>query len=164
MLKSSVRIPCRYTDTWTSEPPSLPLWNRREFLHHMIDIVDPDEPFDAQRYAQYEPESHFSACRTGHPCRGRRGNRTLHSRLIHGLFQSGSGNTEIRLNLKKEADMHGIADLYRRLSNVIPKPQQEFILTTLSVLFEHLKFLKQQANPFRPVTRSTGWRPRCLMS
>jgi tRNA dimethylallyltransferase len=108
----------RYMDIGTAKPSAL---EQARIPHHMIDIVDPDEPFDAQRYADEAQNLVFQLAEQGIPVLVAGGTGFYIRALIHGLFESGSGNSEIRLNLKKEADTKGIAGLYHRLCECDPK-------------------------------------------
>lgn len=84
--------------------------------HHMIDIIDPDEPFDAAQYAKiarkivgdlYKKDIlPFIVGGTGLYIRA----------LLHGLFQSHPPDPEIRKRLLKEVNTIGLSDLYRRLA------------------------------------------------
>ena len=108
----------RYMDIGTAKPSAL---EQARIPHHMIDIVDPDEPFDAQRYADMSQNLVFQLAEQGIPVLVAGGTGFYIRALIHGLFESGSGNSEIRLNLKKEADTKGTAELYHRLCECDPE-------------------------------------------
>jgi tRNA dimethylallyltransferase len=108
----------RYMDIGTAKPSSL---EQARIPHHMIDIVDPDEPFDAQRYAEMSQNIAFQLAEQGIPVLVAGGTGFYIRALIHGLFESGSGNSEIRLKLKEEADTNGTAELYLRLCVCDPK-------------------------------------------
>lgn len=108
----------RYLDIGTAKPSAL---ERARIPHHMIDIVDPDEPFDAQQYADMGQRLVFQLAEQGIPVLVAGGTGFYIRALIHGLFESGSGNPEIRLNLKKEVEVNGTAELYRRLCECDPR-------------------------------------------
>jgi tRNA dimethylallyltransferase len=108
----------RFMDIGTAKPSSMEL---ARIPHHMIDIVDPDEPFNAQQYADMSQNLVFKLSEQGIPVLVAGGTGFYIRALIHGLFESGSGNSEIRLNLKKEADNNGTTELYRRLCNCDPE-------------------------------------------
>ncbi len=107
----------RYMDIGTAKPTSM---ERARIPHHLIDIVDPDEQFDARQYANMSQELVFKLADRGIPVLVAGGTGFYIRALIHGLFESGSGNSEIRLNLKKEADINGTTGLYRRLRECDP--------------------------------------------
>ena len=107
----------RYMDIGTAKPSTL---EQARIPHHMIDIVDPDEPFDAQRYADMSQNLIFKLAEQGVPVLVAGGTGFYIRALIHGLFESGSGNSEIRLNLNKEAEAKGTDELYQRLCKCDP--------------------------------------------
>ncbi|MGA8181165.1 MAG: tRNA (adenosine(37)-N6)-dimethylallyltransferase MiaA [Desulfobacterales bacterium] len=88
--------------------------------HHMIDIIDPDERFDARQYAALARETiemlyhrnklPFVVGGTGFYIKA----------LLNGLFETESTEEHIRKGLKKEADSYGIAVLYARLCRLDP--------------------------------------------
>ena len=94
---------------------------QRRIPHHMIDIVDPDEDFDAARYSEM----------------GRKIIFTLHSRkcisivtggtglyikaLIYGLFRADSPDVKTRRQLKEESAAHGSTKLHNRLKQIDPE-------------------------------------------
>jgi tRNA dimethylallyltransferase len=107
----------RYMDIGTAKPSSI---EQARIPHHMIDIVDPDESFDAQQYADLSQDLVFKLAELGIPVVVAGGTGFYIRALIHGLFESGSGDPEIRLNLKKEADINGTTGLYHRLCECDP--------------------------------------------
>jgi tRNA dimethylallyltransferase len=107
----------RYMDIGTAKPSPL---EQARISHHMIDIVDPDEPFDAQQYADMSQNIIFQLAEQGVPVLVAGGTGFYIRALIHGLFESGSGNSEIRSKLKKEVDANGTDELYRRLCGCDP--------------------------------------------
>ena len=107
----------RHMDIGTAKPSSM---EQARIPHHMIDIVDPDESFDAQQYADMSQNLVFKLADQGIPIVVAGGTGFYIRALIHGLFESGSGNSEIRLNLKKEADTNGTTELYHRLCECDP--------------------------------------------
>jgi tRNA dimethylallyltransferase len=108
----------RYMDIGTAKPSAL---EQARIPHHMIDIVDPDEPFDAQQYADMSQNLVLELAAQGVPVLVAGGTGFYIRALIHGLFESGSGNSEIRHHLKKEADTMGTDALYQRLQKCDPK-------------------------------------------
>jgi tRNA dimethylallyltransferase len=112
----------RYMDIGTAKPSAL---EQARIPHHMIDIVDPDEPFDAQQYADMSQSLIFQLAEQGIPVLVAGGTGFYIRALIQGLFESGSGNSGIRLNLKKEAETKGTDELYLRLSECDPKSAEK---------------------------------------
>jgi tRNA dimethylallyltransferase len=88
--------------------------------HHMIDIIDPNEPFDARRFAKMAQgiiiklhERHIVPFVVG-------GTGLYIKALVYGLFQAKSPDPGIRIRLRQEAKIHGTAFLHERLSRCDP--------------------------------------------
>jgi tRNA dimethylallyltransferase len=107
----------RYMDIGTAKPSLL---EQARVWHHMIDIVDPDEPFDAQLYAEMGLNIIYSLADEGIPVVVAGGTGLYIRALLYGLFQAGSSNPELRLNLKAEAETNGTEPLYQRLCRCDP--------------------------------------------
>jgi tRNA dimethylallyltransferase len=94
---------------------------RRRVPHHLIDVVGPDEPFDAARFralATLAVEDIWG--------RGRRaivaGGTGLYVRaLLGGLFPSPPSDPELRRRLRAEAAERGRAALWERLAQLDPE-------------------------------------------
>ncbi len=92
-----------------------------QVVHHMIDIVDPDEDFDAAQFL-----SRARAIIAELDSRGRipfvvGGTGLYIKALLHGMFQPESLGSEVRNRLKKEADEYGCHLLYDRLKKCDPE-------------------------------------------
>ena len=112
----------RYMDIGTAKPTPA---EQSRAPHHMIDIVDPDQPFDAARYTS----------------EARRLIKRLHIRsllpfvvggtglyikaLTRGLFEGGEGHPEARKRLHDEIAACGIEHLHHRLGRCDPETAQK---------------------------------------
>jgi tRNA dimethylallyltransferase len=108
----------RHMDIGTAKPSPEELV---QITHHMIDIVDPDEDFDA---AQFLSQGRAIIAELG--SRGRipfvvGGTGLYIKALLHGIFQSQSIVSDVRERLKKEADEFGSHLLYDRLKQCDPE-------------------------------------------
>lgn len=102
----------KFMDIGTAKPS---LEERRQVPHYMIDIVDPNESYDAARYARESREaisdiySHgklpFVVGGTGFYIRA----------LLHGLCEAAPGDPVVRQKLRQEAQISGSKELYDRL-------------------------------------------------
>ena len=107
----------KHMDIGTAKPTEM---EKARVKHHMIDIVDPDERFDARQYAtmarervetlHHQNKIPFVVGGTGFYIKA----------LLNGLFETKATGENIRIGLKKEADIHGIAFLYTRLCRQDP--------------------------------------------
>ena len=108
----------KYMDIGTAKPTAD---EQARVVHHMIDIVAPDEPFDAARYAERArriiaelSEQHILPFVVG-------GTGLYIKALLHGLFDGDAFDPQIRAKLKAEAETHGIEYLHRRLRHLDPE-------------------------------------------
>ena len=107
----------RHMDIGTAKPTPA---ERSVVRHHMVDIVDPDEPFDAESYAtlslpivmalQARQVLPFVVGGTGFYIKS----------LIYGLFDAKPVDKEVRIRLKQVAQKEGAATLFERLKQVDP--------------------------------------------
>jgi tRNA dimethylallyltransferase len=108
----------RGMDVGTAKPTA---GDRARAPHHLLDVADPDEPFDAVRFAALADE----AIR-GIAARGRRvlvaGGTGLYLRvLLFGLADLPPPAPAVRAALEAEADAEGSAALHRRLGERDPE-------------------------------------------
>ncbi len=107
----------RYMDIGTAKPTA---GEQNRIPHHMIDIVDPDEDFDAVRFAKLARERVMQLHNRGGVPFVVGGTGLYIKALLHGLFRSTPVDPAIRARLTKEADENGAGGLYDRLQQVDP--------------------------------------------
>jgi tRNA dimethylallyltransferase len=108
----------KYMDIGTAKPTAE---EGARVVHHMVDFVEPDESFDAARYATGArakiielEQQHIIPFVVG-------GTGLYIKALLYGLFEEKVSDPEIRAVLKAEADAHGIRSLYDRLDRLDPE-------------------------------------------
>jgi len=108
----------RFMDIGTAKPTPE---EQARVRHHLIDILNPDDPFDAARYA----ETAGGVIKRLHEERVLplvAGGTGLYIKaLIHGIFQARPADPAVRERLKKEAEERGSAALYERLRRKDPE-------------------------------------------
>ncbi|UCD77137.1 MAG: tRNA (adenosine(37)-N6)-dimethylallyltransferase MiaA [Desulfobacterales bacterium] len=107
----------RHMDIGTAKPT---LEERRRVPHHMIDIVDPDEDFDAVQFSDGARTAIAVLNRQGCPAFVVGGTGLYIKALLHGLFQSKPVDPKIRKRLKQELEQSGSSFLYERLEQIDP--------------------------------------------
>jgi tRNA dimethylallyltransferase len=107
----------RYMDIGTAKPTAE---EQARVLHHMVDIVDPDEDFDAVRFAQMAREKVMQLHQKGVLPVVVGGTGLYIKALLQGLFQSSPADPEIRERLKQEAEENGSSALHERLKQLDP--------------------------------------------
>ena len=105
----------RHMDIGTAKPTPA---EQAAAPHHMIDVVDPDEDFDAAAYANMATETIRRIIARGRTVFVVGGTGFYIKALIHGLFEQGPSDPAVRRRLKQQADSGGIGDLYRRLQEI----------------------------------------------
>ena len=109
----------KYMDIGTAKPTSD---EQARVKHHMIDIVYPDESFDAAMYAKMARETVMKLDRQEVVSFVVGGTGFYIKALLYGLFigPAKGGDVNVRERLKGEAAVHGAAFLHRRLSKCDP--------------------------------------------
>jgi tRNA dimethylallyltransferase len=108
----------RRMDIGTAKPTAA---EQAAVVHHLIDIVDPDEPFDAARYAALAREKVRVLQRRGAVPLIVGGTGLYIKALLHGLFRSDAGDPAVRRRLAAEAETQGIRELHARLAACDPE-------------------------------------------
>jgi len=108
----------KYMDIGTAKPTAE---EQARVVHHMIDIIDPDEPFDAARYAELAGKKIFELERQKIMPFVVGGTGLYIKALLHGLFNAEVSDPDIRRRLKQEAEAHGIECLHERLGRLDPE-------------------------------------------
>lgn len=107
----------KHMDIGTAKPSPTELARVR---HHMIDIVNPDEHFDAALFSGIAHNKVLKLDKRRIVPIVAGGTGLYIKALIHGLFGADPTDPNIRMKLKEEADTHGAAFLYKRLAKSDP--------------------------------------------
>jgi tRNA dimethylallyltransferase len=89
--------------------------------HHLIDIVEPDEPFDAATYAVLGRRAVAELSRRGKTPVVVGGTGLYIKALLSGLFRSDARDPAVRNRLRAEAQARGSAALHARLEQCDPQ-------------------------------------------
>jgi len=107
----------RHMDIGTAKPTTE---ERRRVAHHMVDIVDPDEDFDAMQYSERARTTIAELNRQSRLSFVVGGTGLYIKAMLHGLFQSEPVDPKIRNRLKQELEQSGSHCLYERLEQIDP--------------------------------------------
>ena len=117
IINADSQLVYRHMDIGTAKPPASV---REKVAHHLIDVVNPDEEFNAALYR----ESALKAIQEVTARRKRAivcGGTGLYMRaLTQGLFVGPAKNPEVRRRLEEEAQGKGLDALYERLRQADP--------------------------------------------
>ena len=107
----------RYMDIGTAKPTPD---EQSCAAHHMIDLVDPDEHFDARQFAEMAHKKIIKLHASGVTPFVVGGTGLYIKALVHGLFKSGQADPQIRERLQEQARICGSDFLHQRLSRHDP--------------------------------------------
>ena len=107
----------RHMDIGTAKPTPE---ERRRVPHHMVDIADPDEDFDAVQYSERARMTIADLYRQGRMPFAVGGTGLYIKAMLHGLFRSEPVDPKIRSRLRQELEQGGSSRLYRRLQQIDP--------------------------------------------
>jgi tRNA dimethylallyltransferase len=104
-------------DIGTAKPT---LEERTQVPHHLIDVADPPEPYDAARYCREGREVLAGLERRGVPPLVVGGTGLYLKALLSGLFAEGEPAGRVRERLRGELSNLGLPALYQRLLHLDP--------------------------------------------
>ena len=107
----------RYMNIGTGKPSTT---ERARVVHHVIDVVDPDEEFNAALFRRLASAAAADIHERGKSAIVCGGTGLYLKALTHGLFEGPGQDTAIRRELDDEIAEHGLAALYRRLEKIDP--------------------------------------------
>ena len=107
----------RYLDIGTSKPSKTEL---KRVRHHLIDVVNPDEEFNAAVYRQLATARIDEIVKRGAPAFVCGGTGLYLKTLTGGLFAGPGRDSELRAKLDREIAETGLVSVYHRLIAVDP--------------------------------------------
>jgi tRNA dimethylallyltransferase len=118
IVNADSQLVYRYMDIGTGKPS---VEERERVRHHLVDIINPDEEFNAAIFRHLA-----TAAIADIQIRGKQvvlcgGSGLYVKALTQGLFTGPAQDLAIRARLNAEADRAGLAALYRRLERVDPQ-------------------------------------------
>jgi len=108
----------KYMDIGTAKPTAE---EQTRVVHHMIDMVEPDESFDAAQFSRLARAKIFELHRQQLTPFVVGGTGLYIKALIYGLFDENVSDPGIRKRLKQEANAQGIEFLFKRLNRLDPE-------------------------------------------
>lgn len=107
----------RYLNIGTAKPD---LSERTQVPHHLIDIIDPDQEFNAAAYARQARQVIEGLHRQARLPLVVGGSGLYIKALLHGLFNSLPSDSDVRDRLKQAWQSRGAAEMHRRLTACDP--------------------------------------------
>ena len=144
----------RHMDIGTAKPNPA---ERSMIRHHMVDIIDPDEPFDAETYAT-QALSIVMALQKQEVLPFVVGGTGLYIKsLLYGLFDTRPADQEIRIRLKQEAEKESGAVLYERLKKVDPVTAGKVHINDTYRIVRALEVYEASGTPISDFQRRHGF-------
>lgn len=151
----------RFLDIGTAKPKPE---DRAEIPHHLLDIVDPDEEFDANRYSRLAKEVIENLARRGIPAIVVGGTGLYLKAIFHGLFPGAPRNQVVRQRLRAEAEKDGGVGLYRRLAQVDPVTAKRLHPHDRFRIVRALEVWESTGKPMSDLHREHGFRERPFLT
>jgi tRNA dimethylallyltransferase len=145
----------RGMDVGTAKPT---ITERRGVPHHLLDVADPDEDFDAAKYRSLgTPILHDIASRNKASLVV--GGTGLYIKsLLSGLFECPPTDPELRDELRRTWEMRGSAYLYERLKSFDPESARKIHPNDRSRIIRALEVYYLTRQPFSSLVRRHGFK------
>ncbi len=93
---------------------------RKQINHHLIDVVEPSEPFSVDTFLSLTAKAVKDIEAKGKPIVAVGGTAMYIKALLYGIFDGPSTDENIRLQLKQQIAELGLAELHKKLTAVDP--------------------------------------------
>lgn len=154
----------RGLDVGSAKPSSE---ERRLVPHHLLDVVAPDEPFDAAAWARAATAAIKDVLARGRVPLIVGGTGLYYRALTEGLFSAPPPDAAIRARHRAEAAAAGVAALHARLAGVDPEAAARIHDTDLVRVSRALEVYEQTGTPISVLWRESrspsGPRPTCVL-
>jgi tRNA dimethylallyltransferase len=146
----------RYMDIGTAKPTPD---QQARVTHHLIDVSDPDQAFDAARYVTLADTAIHSIARRNLPVLVVGGTGLYIKALIHGLFASQPADFDLRRRLRREAEAIGSAGLYARLQQLDKAAAKRIHVHDTYRILRALEAIEINGSPISTARAEHGFRP-----
>lgn len=147
----------RGLDIGTAKPSAQ---ERARVPHHLLDVADPDEHFDAARFRTLALAAITASVGRGRPiviC----GGTGLYVRVLrHGLFEGPAAVPELRAALYERERMHGLGTLHRDLAEADPPTAVRLHVRDVVRIVRALEVLRVTGRPISAWQREHGFAGR----
>jgi tRNA dimethylallyltransferase len=147
----------RFMDIGTAKPTPA---ERAASPHHMIDIVDPDEDFDAAAYAKSASGIILQIGDRGGTVFVVGGTGLYIKALVHGLFENGTSDPAVRRRLKQQAESKGTAALTQRLQKIDPAAARRIHPNDTYRIIRALEVFEVTGKPLSVLQQRHGFREK----
>ena len=134
----------RYMDVGTAKPT---LEERRGVIHHLLDVVEPDEDFNAAMYRQMALPLAKGICAKNIPCFIVGGTGLYIKSLLGGLVELPPSDPMVRERLHLECDQKGAPKLHQRLARLDPERAESIHPNDRLRIIRALEIIQQTHRP-----------------
>jgi len=147
----------RELDIGTAKPTAA---ERARVRHHLVDVVAPDEPYDAARYAREARKTITDLHRRGVPPLVVGGTGLYIKALLSGLFRQDEAVREVRPRLARELADHGLPALLARLESLDPATAQRLAPGDTYRILRALEVVEATGHPISELHAAHNFRDR----
>jgi len=145
----------RYMDIGTAKPTTD---EQSRVAHHMIDLIDPDEHFDARQFAEMANEKIIKLY-AGDVTPFVVGGTGLYIKaLVHGLFKTGRADIRARERLQEQARIYGADSLYQKLRRHDPDTAERIHPNDSYRIIRALEVYELTGKPITAFQREHGFK------
>ena len=134
----------RYMDVGTAKPT---LEERRGVIHHLLDVVEPDEDFNAAIYRGMALPLAKGICAKNIPCFIVEGTGLYIKSLLGGLVELPPSDPMVRERLHLECDQKGAPKLHQRLARLDPERAESIHPNDRLRIIRALEIIQQTRQP-----------------
>ena len=134
----------RYMDVGTAKPT---LEERRGVIHHLLDVVEPDEDFNAAIYRGMALPLAKGICAKNIPCFIVGGTGLYIKSLLGGLVELPPSDPMVRERLHLECDQKGAPKLHQRLARLDPERAESIHPNDRLRIIRALEIIQQTRQP-----------------
>jgi tRNA dimethylallyltransferase len=149
----------RHLDVGTAKPTDK---DRRGIAHHLIDIVDPSEHYDAARFRHDALDALSSLARRARPALVVGGTGLYLRALRSGLADTPPSDPEFRAEIERRAAEEGTAALHAHLARIDPETAGAVHPNDLVRIQRALEIHHTTGRPASELRREHGFRPSGL--
>jgi tRNA dimethylallyltransferase len=147
----------RQMDIGTAKPTAK---EQARIPHHMIDVVDPDEPFDAAKYSEMAGRRILRLEDKGVASFVVGGTGLYIKALVHGLSRARPADSRVLERLKKEAKEQGGKVLHERLSRIDKDAAQKIHHNDIFRIVRALEIFEKTGKPLSDYNKEHGFKEK----
>ena len=144
----------RYMDVGTAKPSAK---ERQSVPHHLLDVVDPDQEFNAALYRSLAVPAIHEVLARGNVCFVVGGTGLYIKTLLGGLLQCPPADPVLREALRHQAEAQGLETLYRKLEEVDPESAKKINARDRLRVLRALEIIELTKKPLSALVRGHGF-------